>query len=188
MRITVRTSLTGALILAVGYLGFIYSGIYNVAATDPHWGVTRWTMETARMRSIKTHATDIQVPPGLGDPAEIAMGVDHFAAHCAVCHGAPGVPKGDIARGLYPPPPDLAMTAKQFSPAELFWILKHGIKMSGMPAWNDHSDAELWATVAFLQRLPGMSQQDYATLLMASIAHGGHHHADDAAKAPETRP
>jgi mono/diheme cytochrome c family protein len=188
MRITLRTSLAGALILAAGYLGFIYSGIYNVAATDPHWGITRWAMETVRTRSIKAHAAGIQVPPGLGDPPNIAMGVDHFAAHCAVCHGAPGVPKSDIAHGLYPPPPDLAVTASEYSPAELFWILKHGIKMSGMPAWNDHSDAELWATVAFLQRLPGMSEQDYATLLMASIAHGGHRHPDDGTKAPENRP
>jgi mono/diheme cytochrome c family protein len=91
---------------------------------------------------------DLQVPPGLDDLAKIPMGVEHFAAHCAVCHGAPCVPKGDIAHGLYPPPPDLAVTAKLYSGGETFWIIKHGIKMTGMPAGADHSDEEVWATVA----------------------------------------
>jgi mono/diheme cytochrome c family protein len=114
-------------------------------------------------------------PPGLDDPARIPMGTEHFAAHCAVCHGAPGVPKGDIANGLYPQPPDLAVTGKSYSDGELFWILKHGIKMTGMPAWADHSDDELWATVAFVRKLPGMTQEEYGKLVMQSMQGGGHH-------------
>jgi mono/diheme cytochrome c family protein len=137
--------------------------------------LTYWLLETARVRSIKAHAAGIEAPPGLDDPATTLIGVEHFAAHCAVCHGAPGVPKGDIAVGLYPQPPNLAHSAERFSPAELFWILKNGIKMSGMPAWNDHSDKELWATVAFLEKLPGMGEPDYAKLVMVSITRGGHH-------------
>jgi mono/diheme cytochrome c family protein len=112
------------------------------------------------------------VPPGLDEPAKIQMGVDHFAMHCAVCHGAPGVPKGDIAQGMYPQPPDLAVAAQQYSDGELFWILKHGIKMTGMPAWADHSDPELWATVAFVKKLPGMSEAAYAQLVMENSMHG----------------
>jgi mono/diheme cytochrome c family protein len=92
--------------------------------------------------------------------------------HCAVCHGAPGVPKGDIAEGMYPQPPDLAVAAKQYSDAELFWILKHGIKMTGMPAWADHSDAELWATVAFVKKLPGMSEAAYAKFVKENAMPG----------------
>jgi mono/diheme cytochrome c family protein len=156
----------------------IYAGLYDIAATTPHWPVTAWLLETARTRSIKAQAAGIVVPPGLEDPAKVIIGVEHYAAHCAVCHGAPGVPKGDIAQGLYPPPPDLAKAAPLYTPAELFWILEHGIKMTGMPAWSDHSDDELWATVGFLEKLPGMSEQDYAKLITANIAHGSHHHAD----------
>ena len=118
------------------------------------------------------------MPPGLDDPAKVLIGVEHYAAHCAVCHGAPGVPKGDIGRWLYPPPPDLSKAVPLYSRAELFWILKHGIKMTGMPAWSDHSDEELWATVGFLEKLPAMSEQEYARLLMTSMAHGGHLHTD----------
>ena len=177
MRTVIATLLAAPLILVLGAGVVIYSGVYDVAATAPHWPATAWLLETARSRSIKALAAFIAVPPGLDDPAKIIIGVEHYAAHCAVCHGAPGVPRGDIAQGLYPPPPDLAKTAPLYTPAELFWVVKHGIKMTGMPAWSDHSDDELWATVGFLEKLPGMSEQDYAKLVMASIAHGGHHHA-----------
>lgn len=176
MRTVIASLLIVALILAVGTGAAIYAGIYDVAATEPHWPVTHWVLETARIRSIKAHAAGLAVPPGFDDPAKIPMGVEHFAAHCAVCHGAPGVPKGDIARGLYPAPPDLAVTAKSYSDGELFWIVKHGIKMSGMPAWSDHSDDELWATVAFVRKLPEMTADEYARLLVANMAQGGRHH------------
>ena len=175
MRCIIASILLAGIFALLGSFAVIYTGTYDVAATSPHWPVTRWLMETARSRSIKAHAAGIQVPPDFDNPANIPTGVEHFAAHCAVCHGAPGVPKGDIARGLYPQPPDLAGTAKLYSAGELFWIVKNGIKMTGMPAWSDHSDEELWATVAFLQKLPGMSEEDYGKLVMQSIAHGGHH-------------
>ena len=180
MRTIAAILIAAIVVLLLSGFVVIYAGIYDVAATAPHWRVTVWLVETARIRSIKAHAAEIQTPPGLDDPAKVVIGIGHYAAHCAVCHGAPGVPKGDIAHGLYPQPRDLAYASSHYTPAELFWIVKHGIKMTGMPAWSDHSDQELWATVAFLQRLPGMSEQDYAALVMASIAQGGHHHPDSA--------
>jgi mono/diheme cytochrome c family protein len=176
MRTAIASLIIAAVIFVLGGGAVIYAGLYDVAATAPHWPATAWLLETVRIRSIKAHAAAIQTPPGLDDPAKIFIGVQHYAAHCAVCHGAPGVPQGDIARGLYPSPPNLATAASLYSPAELFSILKHGIKMTGMPAWSDHSDDELWATVAFLEKLPGMSEQDYAKLVMASIARSGGHH------------
>ena len=178
MRTVIASILIAGLLALLAGFAAIYAGTYDVAATAPHWLVTHWIMETARVRSIKAHAVGITVPLSFDHPANIPIGVEHFAAHCAVCHGAPGVPKGDIARGLYPQPPDLAKAASLYSPAELFWIVKHGIKMTGMPAWNDHSDEELWATVAFLKKLPGMSEQDYARLVMANMSHGDHHHSE----------
>jgi mono/diheme cytochrome c family protein len=178
MRVVLTSLALAVLFLVIGGLGFIYSGLYDVAATDTHWPMVRWGLEEARARSIKAHAKAIAAPAALDDPGTLLIGTEHFAAHCAVCHGAPGVPKGDIAHGLYPQPPNLAGAAKFYTAGELFWILKNGIKMTGMPAWNDHSDEELWATVAFLEKLPTMSEQDYAKLVMASIQSGGHHHHD----------
>ena len=142
MRTVIGSLLTAVVLAGLAAGTVIYAGVYDIGATAPHWRVTSWLLETARIRSIKTQAAGIAVPPVLDDPAKLVLGVGHYAAHCAVCHGAPGVPKGDIGRGLYPEPPDLAKTAPFYTPAELFWIMKHGIKMTGMPAWSDHSDDE----------------------------------------------
>lgn len=146
--------------------------------------MTSWVIATLRDRSIERRAAAISVPIGFDDAEKILLGVDHFAAHCAECHGAPGVPKGDIARGLYPAPPNLADPQLDHRAARLFWILKNGLKMTGMPAWPDHSDDELWATVAFLQKLPGMTDADYAKLIMANMMRGGTHRHGAAGEGP----
>ncbi|HJU19211.1 MAG TPA: cytochrome c [Stellaceae bacterium] len=159
----------------VGGLIFIYSGAFNVAATVPHTRPALWILHKTRDRSIKVHAAGITPPPGLNDKAKVVMGAEHFATHCAVCHGAPGVPRGEIGEGLYPQPPNLAHGAMHHTPGELFWILKHGIKMTGMPSWADHSDDELWALVAFLEKLPGTTKQEYAKLVAEGRAQYPHH-------------
>jgi mono/diheme cytochrome c family protein len=186
MRVIFVSALIALLTAILAGIAFIYSGLYDVAATNLHWPVTRWAMETARMRSIKAHAAGIQVPHGLDKPAQLQIGVEHFATHCAVCHGAPGVPRGEIAEGLYPRPPNLALSATRYSDAELFWIVKHGIKMTGMPGWGNHSDEELWAIVAFIKQLPGMSQQAYARLVMTNVMNGTIHHHGRAEAPPPT--
>jgi mono/diheme cytochrome c family protein len=175
-------------VLVAAALGLALSGVYDIGASEPHWNITRSLMETARTQSIRMHAAGTKVPSGLLDPATIAMGVEHFAMHCAVCHGAPGVPRSDIAQGMYPQPPDLALAAKRYSDAELFWIIQHGIKMTGMPAWADHSDAEIGATVAFLKLLAaGMTEQQYGELVKANMMRGMKHQPGGGA-APDPAP
>ena len=175
MRAVLLTLLTVVVLAIASAFTFIYAGVYDVSATQPHWPVTYWAMDTVRVQSVKARATGITPPADLGSQVNVVAGTSHFAAHCASCHGAPGVPRGDIANGLYPQPADLAQSAKRYSAGELFWILKNGIKMSGMPAWSDHSDEELWGTVAFVQKLPGMSEADYGKLIMESMQAGGRH-------------
>jgi mono/diheme cytochrome c family protein len=165
-------------VMALAGVLFVASGVYDIAAATPHWSVTRWVMEQTRNRSIAMHAAGIKVPPGLDDPQKVLMGTEHFAAHCASCHGAPGVPRGEAAEGLYPQPPDLAHAHAHYTQAELFWIVRNGIKMTGMPAWSDHSDEELWATVAFIEKLQGMTEEDYGKLVMQSMQMGGRHMYD----------
>ena len=172
--LTIGATLVGMSVLgAIGASAFVWSGAYNVAATEPHAMLIHWILETGRTRSIQAHAVAIAVPPERATEANLAAGTEHYAAHCAICHGAPGVPRGDIAHGLYPPPPDLKHVTARYTPAQLFWILKNGIKSTGMPAWNDHADGELWATVSFMEQLPAMSEQDYAKLVMQTIMTGG---------------
>ena len=176
MRSVIATVAAFIVLVVLAGVGLISSGAYYVGADQPHWSVTSWLLNVARDRSIRTHASGIAVPAALDDPARIVAGVAHYAEHCAVCHGAPGVERGDLAEGLYPRPPNLADAARTYTPGELFWTIKHGIRMTGMPSWGDHSDDELWATVAFIQKLPGMTDQDYAKLVEASRAHGEHQH------------
>ncbi|HTI84556.1 MAG TPA: cytochrome c [Acetobacteraceae bacterium] len=175
MRTAIVTLLAALLLALAGTFTFIYAGIYNVAATQPHWPITFWAMETVRQQSVKRHASGMTPPPDLASDSRVLAGTEHYAAHCALCHGAPGVPRTDLAQRLYPLPADLTHVTNRYTPGELFWVLKNGIKMSGMPSWMDHSDDELWATVAFLERLPNMKEADYATLMMARITNGGDH-------------
>lgn len=179
---TVLLSVVGsyALLILVAAV-VVYEGVYDVAATNAHWPITQRLLDFGRRHSVAVHARGITPPAHLGRPDRLALGVSHFAAHCAMCHGAPGVPKDDIAEGMYPAPPNLAVTSQQYTEAQLFWILRHGIKMTGMPSWPDHSDDDLWAIVAFLKKLPGMSESDYAKLVMNNVMHGMvHHHGGDA--------
>src|SRR3954453_15904143 len=180
-----RALLAIAVVLLVALIssaGLVYFGSYNVAANDPHWGLTQQILDTVKTRSIKAHASGITVPADLDNPDRLVIGVERFAAHCAVCHGGPGVLKGDIGKGLYPTPPDLAVAARRYTAPELFWIIKNGIKMTGMPAWADHSDDEIWATVGFLKKLGvGMTEQQYGELVRQTMMQGGMHHHDAAA-------
>ena len=162
-------------VLAALGLAFVYSGLYDVGADTPHGSLVWRLLETARQRSIKAHAEGLKPPEGFDSEAMIVIGVEHFAAHCAICHGAPGVPRGDLAIGLYPAPPDLAQTAARYGDGELFWIVRHGIKMTGMPGWTDHSDDEIWAIVGFIRKLPGMDPDAYVKLVRAAMQRGGHH-------------
>lgn len=176
-RTIIATIATTTGVAVLGCLMLIYSGAYNVSATEPHWALTHWIVGVVKLSSIKEHSAGISAPPNFSDDGEVAEGREHFAAHCVICHGAPGVPSGDFARRLNPSPPDLTGASETYGPGELFWIVKNGIKATGMPAWRDHSDEELWALVAFLRKLPTISAQQYASLRTASTT-SEHRHRD----------
>ena len=162
-----------ALIVA-GKAAFIWSGAYNIAADEPHWTITERVMETVRDRSIAVRASGIVVPD-LDDEASIRAGAGNYDAMCTGCHLKPGVEKTEQSDGLYPAPPELARNRID-DPAAAFWVIKHGIKMSGMPAWGPtHSDDVIWAIVAFLQKLPQMSPEQYR----AMTADSGESHEHD---------
>src|SRR5690606_15964607 len=136
-------------IVVVG-AGILLTGRYDVAATTEHTGAVRWLLDTGLHRSVAARAASVPLPPSLDDEA-IEHGFVHFDAMCVQCHGAPGVSRGEVGLGMNPTPPGLEDAAEEWSPRELFWITKHGIKLAGMPAFGPtHSDEELWAIVEFL--------------------------------------
>ena len=145
-------------------------GAFDVAADRPDGALTRHFMAFARERSIDAHAEGIEVPK-LDTPERIAEGAEHYSAMCIGCHLAPGMAENEMRPGLNPKPPLLASRPAE-DPAEQFWIVKHGIKMTGMPAWGPtHSDEEIWNIVAFLQKLPKLTSPQYRVL----TAHAHHH-------------
>jgi mono/diheme cytochrome c family protein len=158
------------LLVAVGAGAFVWSGAYNFAADDPHWPLTERVVETARDRSIEAKLSGITVPD-LKDESLIRAGAGNYDAMCAECHLEPGEDHTELSVGLYPAPPNLGRGPVE-DPAESFWIIKHGIKMTGMPAWGKSmEDEDIWGMVAFLQRLPGMSADQYDELVEASEGH-----------------
>lgn len=152
--------ISATVILVVAVTGiFAWSGIYNVAADEPHWGGTARVLQLVRNRSIEARSQNIKVP-NLDDPALILKGAGQYAAMCTDCHLSPASKDSEIRSGLYPRPPDLSQT--RLDPRAAFWVIKHGIKMSGMPAWGaSHDDATIWSMVAFLEKLPGLTPQQY---------------------------
>lgn len=154
------------LTIVAGAALFVWSGIYNAAATDPHWGITYKILEETRDRSVIAHSKNI-VAPSLNDPKQEQNGAGHYQGACRLCHSAPGHSRSDFAKGLYPYPPRLtSKDAQEWKDEELFWIMKNGLKMTGMPAFGvTLEDEQLWATVAFLRRLPKLKAEEYNALV-----------------------
>lgn len=157
------TTIVVLVILAIGAGFFVYSGIYNVAADDPHTKPVFAILQTLRNRSIHVRSESL-VMPNLGDPQVIFKGAGQYAAMCTQCHLTPSVKDSEIRPGLYPQPPDLSKV--RVDPKDAFWIIKHGIKMSAMPAWGaSHDDSTIWSMVAFLQKLPSMTPAEYKDMV-----------------------
>lgn len=178
----------GALALAAAIAaGVVQAGLIDVAADTPHSPAVHGLIEWARERSIARRSADIVPPVDLADAARVRRGAGNYDAMCVGCHLAPGVDDTEIRKGLYPPPPNLAKPMQDFagSDARRFWIIKHGIKASAMPAWGQGGmeDAAIWDLTAFLNVLPRLSAQEYRQQVAASEghAHGGMEAAPPAA-------
>ena len=152
-----------AVAVLAGIALFVFSGGYDIGADTPHWEMTRKFMEVVRDRSIEARAKQLE-PPDLQGEDLILKGAGQYAAMCVNCHLAPGQADSEIRPGLYPKPPNLS--EQRVDPKTAFWVIKHGLKMTGMPAWGlGHDDATLWSIVAFVSKLPGMSEEHYKDLV-----------------------
>jgi len=142
----------------------VYAGLYDISAIDQHLAPTYWILDMGMRKSVKRRAAGITVPP-LRDAQVASRGEAHFREHCVQCHGAPGVSPAPFALGMTPVPANLAYTAREWKPAELFWVIKYGIKMTGMPAWEFRlADDEIWAIAAFLEELPRIPPRRYLAM------------------------
>lgn len=113
----------------------------------------------------------------------LSTGASHFTSMCVVCHGAPGTERGEIGKGLNPQPPELSHAAEEFELTEIYWIVEHGIRHTGMPAFGPtHGEEELWAIASFVDRLDEMSPEEYRRRT-AGASHAGHQHGGGAESA-----
>lgn len=150
-------------------LGVGWSGVMSVRASTGHWAITDWALHWVMRNSVETRALFIDPPP-LDDPALVPGAAGHFETGCAICHGSPAQARPDSVLAMLPPPPDLKTVVPEWSDAELFEIVKHGVRFTGMPAWPTQSrDDEIWSMVAFLRKLPDMDGKAY---MQASGLHG----------------
>ena len=162
----------GALSVLVGAAAVaIYAGLYNIAADVPHTQPVYWLFDTVRERSIAARARNIIVPNDLDNANRISGGAGQYAEMCSGCHLAPGMKRTEISRGLYPRAPELRRKT-DLTPAEQFLVIKHGLKMTGMPAWGvTHEDELLWDVVAFVRKLPELTPEQYDTLVKNAPKH-----------------
>jgi len=146
----------------IAALVFFFGGFYNVAASDQDHPVVVWALQTVRNASIARHAGRAEPPMPLDDKAAQAGARAFNERGCVNCHGAPGADWAKYSEGMQPGPPELKEVAG-LEPAQLFWVIKNGINMTGMPAFSatDIPDQEVWTIVAFIKRLPKVTPSDF---------------------------
>ena len=185
-RLTLQTAaltLVGAgLLCALAGVIVFKAGWYHIGATRQHWQPVHSLLEQGMRESVQRHARAIEAP-ALNRAGMAERGAAIYRDNCMLCHGGPGQPQADLAKAMQPLPGPLVDAAMRWQPRELYWITRNGIKMSGMPAWEFHlAEQDLWAVVAFLQKLPELSAPAYAASMKAEAPPSG------LESAPATRP
>ncbi|WP_031436291.1 c-type cytochrome [Methylobacter tundripaludum] len=183
---------------AVTVIGLLQAGAIDMAADTPHSPSVHRLIEWAREQSIARGAADIVPPDDLSDAGRIRRGAGNYDAMCANCHLSPGIEDSEIRKGLYPTPPNLSKPANaddsDRTDARRFWIIKHGVKASGMPAWSKSGmeDEAIWDLTAFLKIMPSLSPEEYRRLVESSDghSHGGQeeHLAEKVSKSGAAHP
>jgi mono/diheme cytochrome c family protein len=153
------------ILAAIGAGVYFFGGHYSVAATAEEPAIVKWLLAQVRQASVARHATE-KPPVSLDNPAVVQAGARAFSERgCVHCHGAPGVNWSKFSEGLRPDPPDLKKVANERTPEQLFWVIKNGINMTGMPSFGmiNVPDQETWSIVAFVKKLPSVSDADFKT-------------------------
>ena len=164
-RIIAAWLIAAALVAGAFFWAIVFEGLANVAATDKHYSIVEWTLKTTMRNSVRRAAQDLKAP-SLGGEETIRLGAMHYDEMCASCHAAPGKAADELADGLFPKPPAIEKIVNDRTPEELFWVTKHGIKMTGMPAWGtSHGDTDIWAMVAFMKTMPKTTPEGYKLLV-----------------------
>jgi mono/diheme cytochrome c family protein len=155
------------------------TGAINMGADVKPGFIERTLAPWGRDRSVEKGAST-EKDPYIGNPAAIATGFDHYRENCVICHGAPGVAGAELSKGINPPAPPLGNGENGTPDGELFWVIKHGIRMTAMPAFGPtHTDEEIWKIVAFIRHLPDLTKEEQDSL-RAVTGEEAHHRGGEA--------
>jgi len=179
-----------AVIAGIGAAVVFFGGYYSIAGTQEDPEIVHWALVQVRTASIVRHAHDIP-PTNLGDAAMVQAGAKEFAEHgCTNCHGGPGVAWAKFSEGLRPDPPDLKDVVTDRTASQLFWVIKNGINMTGMPSFGlaGVKDDDIWEIVAFLKKLPVVTEADYKSWTAPPPPPAPPAAASDAAPPPAAAP
>jgi cytochrome c553 len=150
-----------AIVVPLGVYAFVKFGVYDVAASSPHTKFTEWITHDTMIHSVKRNASANE-PAGKVTRRQIFAGFCAYETHCVACHGAPAIAREQWVGGMEPSPPYLIDATSNWTPSQLFWIAKNGIKMTGMPSWRDSmDDAQIWDVVAFIEAMRELPPQTY---------------------------
>jgi mono/diheme cytochrome c family protein len=160
--ILIGAAIAIVVVVPLGGFVFVKSGMFNVGATSPHTKFTTWLTHETMIQSVARHSKGIEAPAAAFSPGQIEAGFCAYETHCVACHGAAGVARQQWVSGMEPQPPYLLDVTRQFRPRELFWIVRNGIKMTGMPSWrNAMSEQETWDVVGWIEASKALPPQTY---------------------------
>ncbi len=166
MKAALLALLAAALLGLGGAAAFVWIGVYDISVTAQHTQPVYSLLKFAMDRSVGLRARDIEPPPNLEDARVLRTGAACYRDACLQCHGGPGTPPDGIGLSMQPLPGPLIDAADRWHERELYWITRHGVKMTGMPAWEHRlGEDELWAVVAFVKRLPSYSPASFDAAL-----------------------
>jgi len=154
-----------AIIVAIVAAGFFFGGFYNVAASEEDPQIVTLALPKVREASIDRHSAGLKPPQGmsLDDQAVIQAGAKAFYQRgCTNCHGGPGVEWAKFSEGMRPDPPDLKEVEND-EPRIIFWVIKNGINMTGMPSFGKigADDKEIWQITAFVKKFGSVKPEDF---------------------------
>jgi mono/diheme cytochrome c family protein len=159
--ILIGTALGAAVVVPLGAFAFVESGLFNVGATSPHTKLTTWITHETMIHSVRRHAAGIEAPRRISG-RQLLDGFCLYETHCVACHGAAAVAREQWVGGLEPSPPYLLDATSTWTAPQLFWIVKNGVKMTGMPSWRDSlSDGQIWSIVGLLEAMRELPPQTY---------------------------
>lgn len=164
LKITWKRAIATAAALFIFAMAFAWSGILNIGASTGHWAITDWFLHWSMRNTVRTYAA-LTVDEPATDASGLTSAAGHYAANCAFCHGAPGEQPSRVMKGATPSAPDLSASANSWTDRQLFWIVKHGVKFTAMPAWPAlDRDDEIRRMAAFVRRLPDMTPAEYRAI------------------------